>query len=141
MAAKVFLDTNIILDLFDDKRIGYKHSVSLYKLVEEGIVTAFITESVITTTDYILQKDLSKKSRQDLFTELNNLISILPCSKQSLDRSLQNNFDDLEDALLYQIALENKIEYFVTNDVAILKKLRTSILPAIKPKELLKILA
>ncbi len=139
MGTKIFLDTNIILDIFDDKRIGYKDSVSLFKLVEEGIVSGFITESVITTTDYILQKNLSKKLRRVFFTELNNLINILPCSKQSFERSLQTNFSDLEDALLYQIAMEHKIDFFVTNDLAGIKKLSTSVLPALQPKELLKI--
>ena len=54
---------------------------------------------------------------------------------------MQTNFDDLEDALLYQIALENKIDYYITNDLTVIKKLSNSILPILKPKELLKVLS
>ena len=141
MAIKIFLDTNIILDVFDDKRIFHNDSIALYKLIEDGAVLGFVTESVLTTTDYILQKNLSKKYRQLLFTELNSLLKILPCSRQNFEKALQTNFDDLEDALLYQIALENKIDYYITNDLTVIKKLSNSILPILKPKELLKILA
>ena len=141
MAIKIFLDTNIILDVFDDKRIFHNDSIALYKLIEDGAVLGFVTESVLTTTDYILQKNLSKKYRQLLFTELNSLIKILPCSRQNFEKALQTNFDDLEDALLYQIALENKIDYYITNDLTVIKKLSNSILPILKPKELLKMLA
>ena len=141
MAIKIFLDTNIILDVFDDKRISHNDSIALYKLIEDNAVLGFVTESVLTTTDYILQKNLSKKYRQLLFTELNSLIKILPCSRQNFEKALQTNFDDLEDALLYQIALENKIDYYITNDLTVIKKLSNSILPILKPKELLKILA
>ena len=141
MAIKIFLDTNIILDVFDDKRIFHNDSIALYKLIEDSAVLGFVTESVLTTTDYILQKNLSKKYRQLLFTELNSLLKILPCSRQNFEKALQTNFDDLEDALLYQIALENKIDYYITNDLTVIKKLSNSILPILKPKELLKILA
>ena len=141
MAIKIFLDTNIILDVFDDKRIFHNDSIALYKLIEDGAVLGFVTESVLTTTDYILQKNLSKKYRQLLFTALNSLLKILPCSRQNFEKALQTNFDDLEDALLYQIALENKIDYYITNDLTVIKKLSNSILPILKPKELLKMLA
>ena len=140
MAIKIFLDTNIILDIFDDKRIVHEDSVSLYKLVEDKVLIAFITESVITTTDYILQKNLSKKHRKTIFTELNDLISISPCSNKSFYSALHTNFDDLEDALLYQIALENKLDYFITNDLSVIKKLSSTMLLALTPKDLLKIL-
>ena len=138
MATKVFVDTNIILDVFDDKRISHNDSIALYTLIEDGVLVGFITESVLTTTDYILQKILSKKYRQLLFTELNNLIKILPCNNLILEGALKTNFNDLEDALLYQIALENKVDYYITNDMAVIKKLTSSLLPALTAKDLMK---
>ena len=140
MAIKIFLDTNIILDVFDNKRIFHSDSTALYHLIENGLIVAFVTESVLTTTDYILQKNLSKKYRQLLFTELNNLLHILPCSQQHFQTALQTNFDDLEDSLLYQIALANKVDYFVSNDKALNKKLSSVLLPVITSKGLMKIM-
>ena len=61
-----------------------------------------------------------------IFTELNDLISISPCSNKTFYSALHANFDDLEDALLYQIALENKLDYFITNDLSLIKKLSST---------------
>ena len=140
MAIKIFLDTNIILDVFDNKRIFHSDSTAIYHLIEKGSIVAFVTESVVTTTDYVLQKLLQKGTRQMLFAELNNILHILPCRQQHFQTALQTNFDDLEDALLHQIALGNKVDYFVSNDKALNKKLSSLLLPVITSKGLMKML-
>jgi predicted nucleic acid-binding protein len=138
MAIKVFLDTNIILDVFDDKRLYHSESFHLHKLIEDGLISGFISESVVTITDYILQKSMSKNSRIQLLDELLNLIEMLPCNNYIFEKAIKNNFDDLEDAILYQIALENRLNYFVTNDFAAIKKLSSPLLPVITSKNIIK---
>jgi len=60
MAYKVFLDTNIIIDFLDPLRAFHQESISLFTYLDEGILKAFYSESVITTTAYIIRKDYSK---------------------------------------------------------------------------------
>ncbi len=138
MVTKLFLDTNIILDLLDDKRTFHFESFELYKLMEKGLVLGFISESVITNTDYILKKLMTKSNRIQLLDELLHLIKILPCSNLVFERAIKNNFDDLEDVILYQIALESRLNYFVTNDINATKKLSSPLLPVIAPKNVIK---
>ena len=105
MATRIFLDTNIILDLLDNQRQCHKEAVLLFELIDNGEVMAFFSESVITTTDYILQKLLSKDLRTEFFGEMSRKIQILPCSNMILDRALSLEFGDLEDVILFQLAL------------------------------------
>jgi predicted nucleic acid-binding protein len=128
MAIRIFLDTNIILDLLDNQRQCHKEAVLLFELIDNGEVMAFFSESVITTTDYILQKLLSKDLRTEFFGEMSRKIQILPCSNMILDRALSLEFGDLEDVILFQLALENKVDFFITND----KKLLNSTLKGIQ---------
>jgi predicted nucleic acid-binding protein len=128
MATRIFLDTNIILDLLDNQRQCHKEAVLLFELIDNGEVMAFFSESVITTTDYILQKLLSKDLRTEFFGEMSRKIQILPCSNMILDRALSLEFGDLEDVILFQLALENKVDFFITND----KKLLNSTLKGIQ---------
>lgn len=116
MATKIFLDTNIILDLLDNQRQYHKDAVVLFELIDNGEVMPFFSESVVATTDYILQKLLSKTLRVEFFGEISRKIQILPCSNLILDRALSMEFEDLEDAILFQLALENKVDFFITND-------------------------
>lgn len=120
MATKIFLDTNIILDLLDNQRKYHNDAVELFRLIEDGEILAFVSESVVTTTDYILQKVLSKTSRVELFSEISKKIQILPCNNSILSNALDLDFEDLEDVILFQIALENKVDFFITNDKKIL---------------------
>lgn len=128
MATRIFLDTNIILDLLDNLRQCHKEAVLLFELIDNGEVMAFFSESIVTTTDYILQKLLSKDLRTEFFGEMSRKIQILPCSNMILDRALSLEFGDLEDVILFQLALENKVDFFITND----KKLLNSTLKGIQ---------
>jgi predicted nucleic acid-binding protein len=128
MVTKIFLDTNIILDLLDNQRQCHKDAVLLFELIDNGEVMAFFSESVVTTIDYILHKLLSKGFRAEFFEEISRKIQILPCSNMILDRALSLDFEDLEDVILFQLALENKIDFFITND----KKLINSTLKGIQ---------
>jgi predicted nucleic acid-binding protein len=128
MVTKIFLDTNIILDLLDNQRQCHKDAVLLFELIDNGEVMAFFSESVVTTTDYILQKLLSKAFRAEFFEEISKKIQILSFSNMILDRALRLDFEDLEDVILFQLALENKIDFFITND----KKLLNSTLKGIQ---------
>jgi predicted nucleic acid-binding protein len=128
MATRIFLDTNIFLDLLDNQRQCHKEAVLLFELIDNGEVMAFFSESVVTTTDYILQKLLSKDLRTEFFGEISKKIQMLPCSNMILDRAVSLEFGDLEDLILFQLALENKVDFFITND----KKLLNSTLKGIQ---------
>jgi predicted nucleic acid-binding protein len=128
MATRIFLDTNIFLDLLDNQRQCHKEAVLLFELIDNGEVMAFFSESVVTTTDYLLQKLLSKDLRTEFFGEISKKIQMLPCSNMILDRAVSLEFGDLEDLILFQLALENKVDFFITND----KKLLNSTLKVIQ---------
>lgn len=138
MAIKIFLDTNIVLDLLDDKRPFHLSAVNVYRQIEEGETEAFISESVLTTADYIFQKIASKAKRTELFTELLEFLDVLPCSKDTCLKAVKVNYPDLEDVLLHAIALDHYIDYFISNDKS-LKKLSSEKLPVLSSKEFLSI--
>jgi predicted nucleic acid-binding protein len=139
MDTKVFLDTNIILDILDDKRPFHSPAVELYRLLKTGEPDAYISESILTTTDYILQKSVGKSIRISLLSQLLDFLQVLPCTTKTCQKAIRSNFTDLEDAILYQIALENDVDFFITNDNKALKKLSLPALPVISSKEFLNI--
>ena len=138
MVTKIFLDINVVLDILDDKRPFHSFAVTLYQFIEANKADAFISESILATTDYILQKTTGKETRITLFSELLDYLQVLPCSNKICRAALQNKFSDLEDALLYQVAIEHSVDYFITNDKS-LKKLSVPGLPVISTNEFLKI--
>lgn len=141
MAYKVFLDINILVDFFDGSRQHHDPAKQLMQKIEDEIITGFVSESVINTTVYLIQKGYTPKDLRKIINDLSGILFILPCSNKTIQAACLLPNNDLEDAVLYQLALENRLDYFITSDKAGYKKLTTSILPAITAKELLKIVA
>jgi len=140
MATKIFLDTNIILDLLDQERPFAKESEILFGLIDNGTIQAYFSESVITTTDYVLTKKFTGIQRAGIVTDLLRLLTIIACTNSIVQNALLKNETDLEDAILYELALTEKLDYFISNDKQALKKLSTKKLPVVSTKDFLKII-
>ncbi len=137
MAIKVFLDTNIILDLLDSKRRFHESSKQLFGHIENRKLKGYISESVICNTDYILHKLWPKPERNQFFEDLIKMISVLPCKTLTIQNALQIAIPDLEDAILFQIALENEVDFLVSNDHKLTKFTEIEILKTISTEDLL----
>ena len=140
MATKLFLDTNIILDLLDRERPFSKESEVLFKFIEDGSLLAYFSESVITTTDYVLIKKFTIAQRVSILADMLNLITIIECTNSIVQNALLKSETDVEDAILYELALTEKLDYFITNDKQALKKMATKKLPIITTKDFLQLM-
>lgn len=140
MGCKIFLDINIIADFCDPDRLGYDSAVALFTKMYEGYAESYVSESVINTASYILRKTVPISSFIELVSGILSSATVLPCSNDTIISAYHNAKNDLEDAVLYQIALENKMDYFVTSDVKDYKKIEHPLLPVVTAKQVLKII-
>jgi predicted nucleic acid-binding protein len=76
---------------------------------------------------------------KEILTDILSIIVLLPCSNKSYLQCLKTTGNDIEDALLYQLALENNLDYFITEDKRGFKKLVNRELPVVTAKEFLSI--
>ena len=141
MAYKVFLDTNIIVDFLQPVRPFHEDAQALFLFLSKDVFTAYISESVITTTPYLIRKNYAANELRSILNNLNQKLKILSCTNQDVSTALQQQPPGFEDALLYQIALRHQMDYFVTTNTKDFKKIQQVSLPVIRAKELNKILA
>jgi len=140
MKFNAFLDTNIIIDFFDSLRPFHEEAMSLFRSLDEGKFKAYYSESVITTTSYILRKDFSKKDISLIINNLNKKIILLSCSAQFIENVSVRFPSDFEDALLYEIAHQHKIDYFITSNLKDFRSIQKSDLPVMKAGDFSKVL-
>lgn len=138
MAYKVFLDINVLIDFFDPNRLDNLIATKVFRLIEKREIIAYTSESVICTTLYLMGKNYSSDTLKILATELLSNFEILPCNNTLFLESLNLGFKDIEDAVIYNLALRNNIDYFITNDKVALKKLATKKLPIVSTKNFLR---
>ena len=140
MAFKVFFDTNTILDLFYKERPFHKEALDLFHFLDENYFTAFYSESVLTTTAYILRKEIVPGKLNEILINLNKKIKLLSCFDFLPEKALKHKPRDFEDALLYEIALQSKLDYFISNNLKDFKAFQQPELPVLNSRDFNKIL-
>lgn len=140
MVFKLFIDINIIVDLLDADRPGHNDAVKLIEEAEAGNCKCFVTESVLNTTAYLVRKDYNVRYITKMFGHLLSFIQLLPVFTNTYQVALIRTANDLEDAALYQTAIENRLDYFVTGNVADFKKIIVNVLPIKSSAEILELM-
>ncbi len=133
MANKLFLDTNILIDFTLRREYDLSATDALFELAEEKKIDLFVSESVITTTFYFLQKE--KINSLKVFRELSSCINIIPFRKDILFSQLEH-FKEVEDGMLYFMASKANLNFFVTRNIKHFKFQFPS-LPVLTPTQFL----
>ena len=141
MACSAFLDTNIIIDLLDPLRPFHEDSLHLFDLLEQGKFKAYYSESVVTTTAYVIRRDYSKNKICEIVDSLNKRIILLACATKNINDATAKFPPDFEDGLLYEIALHHQMDYFITSNTKDFKTIQNTLLPVINAKTFNKTLA
>lgn len=115
---KVFLDTNIIVDLIADRKPFSKFAIEIFQLAEENKLQIFTSSHSIATTHYLLKKYLDEKSLREVLYNLLDFITIIAVDSDIIKKGLRSNHKDFEDALqiLCASSIEN-INCIVTRNV------------------------
>ncbi len=137
MAYKIFLDINILIDLLDNKRTNHPDAVSLIDKAEASACYAFVTESVLNTTAYLIRKDYSLTKLRQLFNHLLAFVELIPVTTLIYSAGLQRTLNDVEDAILYTAALHATVDFFITDDIKDFRKLEIPALPVMTAKDFL----
>lgn len=117
MIKRVFLDTNIILDLLDSKRVNHQNAKDLLTETIEQNIEVFISEDMLSTIFYIIK---DKKVVLDFFEVIYEEWNIVSFGKSVIKEAIylckQNPNQDLEDTMQCLCAKENSCDIFITSD-------------------------
>lgn len=116
---KIFIDTNIFLDLIL-KREEFEKALLLFNAVEKKLFDALILDITILNIDYIAKKQI--KDVRDFLTLVNDNFQVVGSSNEQIAKALMVKNDDLEDNLQYTLAKENNCEVIVSNDKSFYSK-------------------
>ena len=134
MIYKLFLYTNIIIDYVQERKHELDAINEIIYLAELEKIELFISESTVTTSFYVLQKQ--KIDALPVLREICKTINFIPFSKDILYYPIEK-YKDTEDGLLYFLASKAKMNYFITRNVKDFTYLFPS-LPVMSPTNFLK---
>jgi predicted nucleic acid-binding protein len=117
MKHKLFIDTDIILDIFAKRKPFYNPAAQLFALIDEKKVDAFTTPVVFSNLFYILSKLKSRNFAHSSLRKLRLLLTIIQVDEKVIDLALNSEFKDFEDAIQFYAAKFHDLDFIITRNV------------------------
>ena len=114
---KVFVDTDVILDLLAERVSFFHFSAVLFTFAEMKKLELYTSPLVLANTFYILRKQLGNNEARNALRKLRILLHVVDSSESIIDKALNSDFADFEDAIQYYTALAHEITVILTRNL------------------------
>lgn len=131
---RVFLDTNVILDLLAERNPFYDSIAKLATLADEKKLIMIASPLSFTTIEYILAKYESSESVLNKLRKFKIICEACQINQEIIMKALHSNFKDFEDAVQYYTAVQSNCSIIITRNGNDFKK---STLPIMTAEEYL----
>ncbi len=127
----VLVDTNVVMDFLVNREPYADDAVKIVDLCSKKQVTGYLAAHTISNLFYILRKEFSVSQRREMLGALCKVFEISGMDRRKILDALKNEeFDDFEDCLQMECALEIGAEYIITRNCP---DFADSDIPAIEP--------
>ena len=133
---KIFVDTNILIDLIADRKPFSKYAIRIFDAAEHKQVELFTSSHSIATTYYLLKKYVEEKKLREVLLDLFEFLTVIPVDADVLKKGLRSKYKDFEDSIQIFCATRiDKLDGIVTRNI---KDFKGSEVPVYAPDELSK---
>lgn len=113
---KLFIDTNIVLDLLQYREPWVNDTIVLFQLAKEKKVEVVVTDLTFVNVVYIAGKNFEKKKLYETLLDLKKLVSVVSIGNECIEQALNSDSSDFEDSTQYFAAKREKVDYILTRD-------------------------
>ncbi len=133
---KVFIDTNIVIDLLSRREPFFEETAALFSLADTKQIELSVSSLTIANTAYTLLKQLDANKAKSILRKLRLIVKTLSVDDKIVGLALNDEtFSDFEDGLQYFTAIENGQELIITRN---LKDFKNSKLPTLTAKQFIE---
>jgi len=132
--AKIFVDTDICLDLLSGRKPFNTIAQKLFTLADLGKIKICVSSLSFSNMDYILKSQYKQKDTRKILARFKTLVTVLPVDDKIIELSISSDFQDFEDAIQYHTAIENNLKVLLTRN---LKDYKKAIIQVMNPETFL----
>ncbi len=132
---RVFIDTNIMLDFLGERHPYYEPIAKIATLSDKGKLKMVVSPISFTTVNYLLSKYENPKSAIEKLRKFKVISEISIVNEHIVEKALNSEFSDFEDALQYFSATASNCDIIITRNA---KDFRKSLLPIMSADEFLE---
>jgi predicted nucleic acid-binding protein len=135
MKKRLFLDTNVILDLLGERDPFYDSIAKLATLADKELLTMVVSPISFATLNYFITKFETAQIAQEKLRKFKIICEICKLDEHIIEKGLNSSFTDFEDALQYFSAVDSDCDIIITRNGKDYKK---SLLPVMTADEYLQ---
>ncbi len=128
----IFIDTNIIIDVYTEREGFYISSAKVLSLINNGKFKGFVSALTYPNIFYILKKILGNEKAIEILEKTKNICDTVPLDIKCIELAMVSDFTDLEDAIQYYSAVTSSCSCIITRNP---KHFKTGIIPTFTPDE------
>ena len=115
MKPKVFFDTNIMLDLIQE-RPGYQYAARLLQRQEDGEITVCISILSMANIAYVLRRTIPQNLLVPTMKQISSIVEVIPMDDTQLQKALLMDGHDFEDIMQAACAASNGCQVILTHN-------------------------
>lgn len=127
---KVFVDTDIVLDLLSSREPFYIHAASLFSAADKGEIKLHVSSLCFANLNYILSKQYSVDQARKKLLKFKTLVHVLSVTDKVIELALSSDFRDFEDGIQYFTSIENNVKILLTRNLKDYKTAQISVMTA-----------
>lgn len=131
---RLYLDTNIVLDLLQKREEFYLEAQELFTLSDKKKIKLYVSSLTIANTHYLLSRHYSSDDSRKILAKFKVLVEVLSLDDKIIDLALASDLKDFEDAIQFYTAIENNMDLIITRNK---RDFRKRSLPILTAKEYL----
>lgn len=132
--SRIFLDTIVILDLLGERVPFFDSIAKVATLADQKKLTLIVSPLSFTTVDYVLNKYETSESVLNKLRKFKIICQLCEVNDDIIDKALNSNFKDFEDAVQYFTAQQSNCSVIITRNG---KDFKNSTIPIMTAEEYL----
>ncbi len=129
---KVFVDTNVVLDVLLDRKPFYWDAGRVWTLAEQGRIQGLVSVLSFPNAFYVIRRTSGLQAARESLLVLRDSFTPIACDEQVIQQAIDAKFADFEDAIQFFSALRANAACIVTRNA---QHFPVSELPVLSPAE------
>jgi predicted nucleic acid-binding protein len=134
MKKRIFLETNVMLDFLGERIPCYDSIARVISFLESNKFTIIVSPISYAIVSYFLSKSEGDRIAVEKLRKFKVISDVCIIDEQTIEKGLNSDFSDFEDALQFYNAVEFNCDIILTRNAKDFKK---ATLPVMSPDEFL----
>lgn len=130
MKNKLFIDTNVMLDLLGERIPYYDSIAKIATLADKGDIKIVVSALSYATVNFLLSKFESGEKVKEKLRKFKIISEISALDELIIEKGLNSKFQDFEDSLQYFSALKSDCSILITRNAKDFKESKIPVMTA-----------